>query len=83
MVGRDYRKEYITYHIRPKQKKDRAARNKARRTALKKGKVTKGGSFDVHHRDMNPRNNSSKNISVVHRKVNRGKLRKNRKNYAS
>ena len=81
MVGRDYRKEYITYHIRPKQKKDRAARNKARRKALSSGRVTKGGSFDVHHKDKNPQNNSSKNIAVVHRSVNRGKLRKRRRSY--
>jgi hypothetical protein len=78
---RDYREEYIKYHIRPKQKKDRAARNTARRKALKNKKVTKGGSFDVHHKDKNPRNNKPGNIAVVHRKVNRGKLRKNRRSY--
>jgi len=77
----DYRKAYLKYHITPKYKKDRAARNKARRKALKEGRVKKGGSFDVHHKDMNPSNNSPKNIAVVHRKVNRGKLRKNRRSY--
>ena len=76
MKSRNYRKEYVDYHIQPKQKKDRAGRNKARLSALKKGKVKKGGAYDVHHKDMNPRNNKSKNISVVHRKVNRGKLRR-------
>ena len=79
----DYRKAYLKYHKQPKYKKDRAARNKARRKALSSGRVTKGGSFDVHHRDMNPRNNSSKNISVIHRSVNRGKLRRRRRSYAS
>ena len=79
----DYRKAYLKYHKTPKYKKDRAARNKARRKALSSGKVTKGGSFDVHHKDMNPRNNSPKNISVIHRSVNRGKLRRRRKSYAS
>ena len=82
MKSRNYRKEYVDYHIQPKQKKDRAGRNKARLSALKKGKVKKGGAYDVHHKDMNPRNNKSKNISVVHRSVNRGKLRKKRKSYA-
>ena len=75
-TSRNYRKEYVDYHIQPKQKKDRAARNKARLSALKKGKVKKGSAYDVHHKDKNPRNNNSKNITVVHRKVNRGKLRR-------
>ena len=75
-TSRNYRKEYVDYHIQPKQKKDRAAHNKARLSALKKGKVKKGSAYDVHHKDKNPRNNNSKNITVVHRKVNRGKLRR-------
>ena len=75
-TSRNYRKEYVDYHIQPKQKKDRAARNKARLSALKKGKVKKNSAYDVHHKDKNPRNNNSKNITVVHRKVNRGKLRR-------
>ena len=77
----DYKKAYNKYHKQPKYKKDRAARNKARRKALKNKKVTKGGSFDVHHKDKNPSNNSPKNIAVVHRSVNRGKLRKRRRSY--
>ena len=81
-TSRNYRKEYVDYHIQPKQKKDRAARNKARLSALKKGKVKKGSAYDVHHKDKNPRNNKSKNTTVVHRSVNRGKLRKKRKSYA-
>ena len=40
-TSRNYRKEYVDYHIQPKQKKDRAARNKARLAALKKGKTFK------------------------------------------
>ena len=77
----DYKKAYNKYHKQPKYKKDRAARNKARRKALKEGKVKKGGSFDVHHKDKNPSKNSPKNIAVVHRSVNRGKLRKRRRSY--
>ena len=38
---RDYKEEY-KYHQTDAQKKRRAARNKARRTALAKGKVKKG-----------------------------------------
>ena len=77
----DYKKAYNKYHKQPRYKKERAARNKARRKALKEGKVKKGGSFDVHHKDKNPSNNSPKNIAVIHRSVNRGKLRKKRRSY--
>ena len=40
--------------------------------ALAKGKVKKGYKKDVHHRDGNLRNNSSKNVAAVSRKKNRG-----------
>lgn len=73
--GRNYREEYDEYHKTEAQKKRRAARNKARRAALAKGKVKKGGTQDVHHRDSNPRNNSKSNVAVVSRKKNRGALR--------
>jgi len=71
---RDYKEEY-KYHQTEAQKKRRAARNKARRAALAKGKVKKGDKKDVHHKDGNPRNNSSKNVAVVSRKKNRGVYR--------
>ena len=38
---------------------------------LKAGRVTKGDNKDVHHKDRNPLNNSTKNISVVKRSTNR------------
>jgi hypothetical protein len=72
---RDYKKEYSEYHSKADQKKNRAGRNKARRTALAKGKVKKGDKKDVHHKDGNPRNNKSSNVKVVSRKKNRGKYR--------
>ena len=72
---RDYKKEYSEYHSKADQKKNRAGRNKARRTALASGKVKKGDKKDVHHKDGNPRNNKSSNVSVVSRKKNRGKYR--------
>ena len=37
----DYKKAYNKYHKQPKYKKDRAARNKARRKALREGRVKK------------------------------------------
>ena len=71
---RDYKEEY-KYHQTEAQKKRRAARNKARRTAVAQGKVKKGDKKDVHHKDGNPNNNSSKNVAVVSRKKNRGVYR--------
>jgi len=71
---RDYKEEY-KYHQTDAQKKRRAARNKARRTALAKGKVKKGDNKDVHHKDGNPSNNKSSNVAVVSRKKNRGAYR--------
>jgi len=72
---RDYKKEYSEYHSKADQKKNRAGRNKARRTALASGKVKKGDKRDVHHKDGNPRNNKSSNVKVVSRKKNRGAYR--------
>ena len=72
---RNYKKEYSEYHSKSEQKKNRAGRNKARRTALAAGKVKKGDKKDVHHKDGNPRNNKSSNVAVVSRKKNRGKYR--------
>lgn len=70
-VKRDYKKEYARDHSSSKAKKDRAARNAARkRSGLKKGDarevdhikpLSKGGS------------NTKKNTRVVSRKTNRKK----------
>jgi 5-methylcytosine-specific restriction endonuclease McrA len=68
---RDYKKEYRDYHSKPEQRKNRAARNKARKVmGLKKGDkrevdhkvpLSKGGT------------NSKKNLRVVSRSTNRKK----------
>lgn len=42
-------KKQRAYNAQPEQKKNRAARNKARREAEKKGKVRKGDGKDVGH----------------------------------
>lgn len=47
---RPYAKEYEQYHGTPKQRKNRALRNKARRAMEKKGAVRKGDGKDVDHR---------------------------------
>ena len=56
--------EYDRYHSKSKQKKDRAARNTARR---RHGQSRK----DVHHKDNNPLNNDKANLSVVTQHYNR------------
>jgi hypothetical protein len=47
---RDYAAEYAKYHGTPEQKKNRAARNAARRKMMQKGKVRKGDGMDVAHK---------------------------------
>ena len=63
---RDYKKEYARDQSSKKDKKDRSARNGARRLL----KVTGGRNKEVHHKDGNPRNNSRSNLSVISRKKN-------------
>lgn len=48
-MARNYRLEYDNYHASAKQKKNRAARNTARRQAVKSGRASKGDGMDVNH----------------------------------
>ena len=68
-MARDYGKEYRDYHGKPAQRKRRSNRNKARRLMIKKGAKVAGK--DVHHRDVNPNNNSSNNLSIMSKSKNR------------
>jgi len=70
-MARSYRLEYDRYHSKPKQKKDRAARNTAR-GRVKNSRGIQTGK-DVHHKDGNPRNNKFSNLSVVSKGSNRNK----------
>ena len=72
---RDYKAEYRKYQSSPEDKKNRAARNRARLLAIKQGKARKGDGKDIDHRDGNPQNNSPSNVRVTSRKLNRGKYR--------
>jgi hypothetical protein len=47
---RNYKMEYRNYHGKPKQRKERAARTKAREQMIKKGKVRKGDGKDIDHK---------------------------------
>ena len=46
----DRSKQQRAYNSTPKAKKERAARNKARRQAIAKGKVSKGDGKDIDHK---------------------------------
>ena len=63
--------EYKNYHASPEQKKKRASRNAARSEMEKSGKVRKGDGKDVAHKNNNPKDNSSKNLSVQSKSKNR------------
>ena len=78
MSGRKYKKSdgpHSEYNLQgsARYKKDRAARNKVRRAALRAGRVKKGDGKDIHHKDGNPRNSSAKNLAVVSKKYNRSR----------
>ena len=70
-MARNYRQEYDRYQGTPAQKKRRAARNAARRAAIRTGAVRKGDGKDIHHVDGNPRNNSAGNTQVRSASSNR------------
>ena len=72
-MARNYKKEYDDYHGTKRQKKRRAARNKARRHMERAGRVSKGDGKEVDHKDFNPENNSPSNLRIVSKKINREK----------
>jgi hypothetical protein len=47
---RNYKQEYRNYHGKPKQRKERAARTKAREMMIKKGRAKKGDGKDIDHK---------------------------------
>lgn len=72
-MRRNYRKEYDNYHSKPKQKKNRAMRNAARRAMEKDGRVKKGDGKDVAHKKPLAKGGSNKkqNLKVASRSSNR------------
>ena len=77
-MARDYKSEYANYHSSSKQKKNRAARNAARRSMERSGRVKKGDGNDVTHRNGNPRDHSAKNLGVLSASKNRSYKRTKR-----
>lgn len=76
---RDYAREYRRFQSSRKAKKDRAARNKARRLAERQGRVHKGDNKEVDHKDSNPQHNAKSNIRVISRHANRAKKENSRR----
>ena len=72
-MARNYRKEYDSYHKKPRQKKRRAKRNLARSIRTRLKLVHKGDGKDIDHKDRNPNNTSRKNLRVQSKKKNRGR----------
>ena len=71
---RNYKEEYGTYHGKPAQIKNRAARNKAR----KQMGLKNGDGKEVDHKKALSKGgaNSKKNLRVVSKKANRKKYNK-------
>ena len=74
-MPRDYKKEYANYQGKPEQKKRRASRNAARAKAVKSGKVRKGDGKDVDHKNGNPKDNRSSNLTTQSKSKNRSYAR--------
>ena len=71
---RDYQHEYLTYHAKPDQKKNRAQRNSARTEMAKAGKVSKGDGKEVDHKKpiRAGGSNAPSNLRVSTPQANRG-----------
>jgi len=70
---RDYDMEYRNYHGKPKQRKERAARTKAREEMKKKGIVKKGDGKDIDHKNplRSGGSNGINNLRVRNKSENR------------
>ncbi len=71
-----------SYHASPEVKKDRAARNKARREAIREGTCHKGDGKEVNHKVPLSKggSNAKSNREVVTREENRKQYNKTKKN---
>jgi hypothetical protein len=71
-MARDYKKEYAASR-RPDRRQDNIMRKRARRKMEKKfGKAAVKGK-EVDHKNMNPQNNSFRNLTIMSRTANRKK----------
>ena len=70
---RNYKKEYKNYHGKAKQRKERAARTRARGEMIKKGRAKKGDGKDIDHKKAirSGGSNGINNLRVRDRSSNR------------
>jgi hypothetical protein len=73
-MARNYKEEYRKFQSSPTQKRNRASRNRARRRALKNGRVHKGDGKDLHHH----KGINSDSVVVMSASKNRGVREKSR-----
>lgn len=71
--------EYSRFQSSKKAKRDRAARNTARRMAEREGRVSKGDGKEVDHSNSTPTDNRRSNLRVVSRHTNRAKKENSRR----
>lgn len=74
-----YKHEYERYQSSTKAKKERAARNSARRSAIRAGKVRKGDNKDVDHIKGVSAGNGASNLRVMSASANRGRRQGSRR----
>lgn len=82
-MARDYKDEYAKFQSSKTAKRHRAARNRARRRAMKAGRVRKGDGKDLHHHkginsDSVVAMPASKNRGMPEKSRLRGSKRRNR-----
>lgn len=73
------KREYQLYQSSSKAKAERAARNNARRSALRKGTVHKGDGKDVDHKQGVSAGNTPSNLRIMSASANRGRRQKSRR----
>jgi len=71
---RNYKKEYANYQGKPAQIKRRAQRNKARRKAVKAGRVRKGDGKDIDHPTRNTSSSKTRVLSASKNRSHGGKV---------
>jgi hypothetical protein len=84
MATRNYKQEYATYQGTEEQKNNRVDRNRARRKALREGKVHKGDGKDVAHVKAMDKGGSAKDgVRVESASKNRSFKRDSKRNLVS
>lgn len=71
--------EYEKFQSSSKAKAERAARNNARRSALRSGRVHKGDGTEIDHKNSTPTDNRPGNLRVISRRANRSKKENSRR----